>query len=176
MQELSAGLLAIFGHGTTEHHDLLLAGEFVENVLDISSHLGAIEHAIALINDEVFDVLSFDDFGACLQQREETTRGGDENMRLLGLECMDIDGFFDTSVDCLDLVVGVLAETLEFVLNLECEFTGVAQNDAAEGLGVSRQLVEHGKHEHCGFTSSGLCLAQDVLTVDCVRDALVLHF
>jgi hypothetical protein len=37
LEELSASLLAFVGHGTTEHHDLLLAGEFVEDGLDVSS-------------------------------------------------------------------------------------------------------------------------------------------
>lgn len=171
LEELSAGLLGFVRHGTTEHHDLLLAGQLVEDLLDVTSHLDTVEHAIALVDDEVFDVLSFDDFRASLEERHETAGGGDEDVRLLGFECVDVDGFFDTTVDGLHLEVGVLAETLEFARDLNRELTCVAQHDAAEWLRFRCQLVQHGQHEHCCLSRSCLRLAQNVFSVNCVRDA-----
>ena len=53
LQELLAVLLHLLGHGGAEHHDLLLVGRLDEDVLHVSPHARAAEHAVALVDDEV---------------------------------------------------------------------------------------------------------------------------
>lgn len=72
--------------------------------------------------------MSINDSRLGLEQSKTTTRGSNENMGFLGLEGMDIDRFFNTTVNSLNLEVSEFSETLEFVLNLEGQFSSVAQD------------------------------------------------
>jgi len=51
----------------------------------------------------------------------------------------------------------------------------VAQNQGRAGLGVVRDRLESGKHEHCGLAHSRDSLAEDVLTEDGDWDAALLN-
>jgi hypothetical protein len=52
----------------------------------------------------------------------------------------------------------------------------VAQDDGRDGLWVLRELLEGGEHEHCSFSHTRLCLAEDVDSHHGIRDALLLNF
>jgi len=98
--ELLAGSLDITGEGGSEHHDLLVVGSLLENVLDVSSHVDrfSTEKSVALIKDEHLEVAQVE---LLLTAKLQDTAGGSHN-DVWGLEALEeldvvLDGL--TTVD-----------------------------------------------------------------------------
>ena len=178
LAELAADWADLLAEGGGEHHDLLLVGGHAEDLLDVTAHLERFQDAIALIEDEMLDVVELE--GLLLGKAEDTTGSTDDDVRAVVLEnvAVGLDG--DTTVEDggLDLRQ-VLGETLILVSDLEGKLASVAEDEdgnlvltGGEGAGV--QLVQCGQNEDGGLTHTGLGLADDVHTKDGLGDALVL--
>merc|ERR1712203_775251 len=59
LHELLADWSDVLGEGGAEHHHLLLVGSRTENLLHVTPHVQLLEHLVALIQDEVLQVLQW---------------------------------------------------------------------------------------------------------------------
>jgi len=138
--ELLAGVLDVSGEGGGEHHDLLVVGSLLENVLDVSSHvhLFSAEQSVTLIKNKHLEVAQVEVLLA--DELKDTARGShDDVWRLKALQEFDVilDGL--STVDDISAYLGhVLGEALELILDLVGQLTGMAEDDGAAGLGVLR--------------------------------------
>lgn len=134
-----------------------------------------VEHLVALIEHKALDVAQAKVLVA--NEGVETTRGGDDDVRVGLLVLEDVDVVLDgsTAVEHSSLDVRqVLAETCILVLDLESQLAGVAHNQdgalAVDGL----DLLEGGQDEDGSFTKTRLGLAENVGSEDGLRDAVLL--
>ena len=82
LQKLLAVLLHLFGHGGTEHHNLLVMGSLHKNVLNVGSHLGVAENLVAFVNNEELAL----DQSIFLPSRRRSTCGGLNHTTFRGLQ------------------------------------------------------------------------------------------
>lgn len=61
LQELLTVFFEFFGHGSTEHHNLLIMRSLDENLLNVGSHSGVTQNLVALVDDEEFAFGEVDD-------------------------------------------------------------------------------------------------------------------
>jgi hypothetical protein len=136
-----------------------------------------LEHLVALVEDEVLDVLGLQDFLA--SESVQATGGGDDDVRALSLVFEHLRILLDRGAaeEGGDADVGhVLGETRVLVLDLVRELTRVAENDdrhlSIDGL----ELLQAGQHEHRCLSMTRLGLAQDVHPQDGLGNALLLDY
>ena len=178
LAELAADGADLLAQGGGEHHDLLLVGGHAEDLLDVTTHLERFQDAIALVEDEMLDVVELE--GLLLGKAEDTAGSTNDDVGAVVLEdvAVGLDG--DTTVEDSGLDLRkVLGETLVLVSDLEGKLTSVAKDEDGDlvltgGEGAGVQLVQSGQDEDGGLTHTGLGLADDVHTKDGLGDALVL--
>ena len=98
-----------------------------EDGLDVSSHIEGFQHFVTLIQDEVLNVL-------CLKvltpdQSEDAAWCAYDDCGRVLLKLLDVLGHRLTAIQNVDrdlFRVHVLGESVVLLLDLECEFTGVA--------------------------------------------------
>jgi len=118
--ELLASLLNVTGKSSSEHHDLLVVRSFLENVLDITSHVHRVssEESIALVKHKHLEVAQVQ---LLLTAKLEDTAGS-TNDDVWGLEALkELDVVLDglTTVDNVSFDVShVLGEADELILDL----------------------------------------------------------
>lgn len=72
-------------------------------------------------------------------------------------------------------VVHVLGEAVVFVLDLEGQLAGVAEDQDADLAVHGLELLQGRQHEHGRLAHTRLGLADDIHAQDSLRNALVLH-
>jgi hypothetical protein len=134
-----------------------------------------VEHLVALIEDEGFDVAQGKNLVA--DKSIETARGSnnDIRVRLLVLEELDVLCHGCSAVEDRGLDVWeVFAESCVLVLDLVSQFASVAHD---QHLTLSRngfELMQGSKDEYCGLTKTGLGLAEDIDVEHCRGNAYLL--
>ena len=158
-----------------EHHDLLVMGSFLENSLNICTHVDTLKALIALIHHKVTDMGQVHSF--FLSQSFHTARGTYNDVRALcrifAHLTLLLDGQSTEEVAHTD-VLHVSGETLILVADLECQLTGVAKNHHRNLTINWFQLLQAGDDEHRGLTHTGLSLANNIHAKNSLRNALVL--
>lgn len=100
----------------------------------------------------------------------------DDDVGHLSLQGGDIGLDGDTTVEDARLDLGqILGEALVFLLDLESQLTGVAEDNDVHFVGYRSHKVQRRQHEDSSLAHTGLGLADDVVLEDGVGDALVLH-
>lgn len=136
-----------------------------------------LEHLVALIKDEMFDVLRIENLVA--SEGVEATWSCDDNVRALGLVPQGLGIFGDghASVECRDADIGhVLGEATVLVFDLEGKFARVTENDDGHFPIHGLELLQRRKHENSRLSVTRLCLAQDIHSQDCLRNTLLLNY
>ena len=107
----------------------------------------------------------------------EATRGGDDDVRALGLVLEQLGVLLDRSTAVKDggaNVRHVLGEPNVLVPNLESELAGMA-HDQHGALARNRlDLLEGGQDENSRLTKTRLGLADDITTEKSLRDTVLL--
>eukprot|EP00128_Syssomonas_multiformis_P001969 Colp12_sorted_trinity150504_noHs@29447 len=158
-----------------KHHNLLVVGSGLENLLNKLAHIKLGEHLVTLVNNEVLDVRKIELLA--LHEILQTTRSTNNNMGLVILQLLDV--LVDRSLAHEDssLDVGsVAAETLKLISDLESKFTSVADDHSAHLAVNGLQLLECGDDKNSGLTHTRLGLAQEIVTQDGLGNALLLNF
>lgn len=150
----------------------------VENTRrDTDEHTNLVEHLVTLIEDEALDVaeaeLLVSDEGV------QTTGSGDDDVRVSFLVGKELNVLLhgSTTVEDGGLDIGhVLCESGVFVLDLVGELTGVA-HDQDRGLTLDGlHLLEGCEDEDGSLSQTGLGLADDIVTENGLRNALLLDW
>lgn len=138
-------------------------------------HTDLIKHLVALVEYEALDVAKAEVLVA--YQGIQTTRCGDNDVRVSVLVLEEIDVVLNWSATVEDAgldVRQILAETSILILDLESQFTGVAE-DEHRGLASNRlDLLQSGQNEDSRFTETRLGLSENVGTEDGLWDTLLL--
>jgi len=109
---------------------------------------------------------------------EESSWSSDDDSGLFSLESFLLILHVFSSDDDESLEVQILAEAVEFLRNLVCEFSGVGQNQAVH-LALLRHVdesVQSRQDEDGGLPHTRLSLTQDVQSQKRMRKTLLLHF
>jgi len=178
LAELAADRADLLAQGGGEHHDLLLVGGHAEDLLDVAAHFQGFQDAIALVEDEMLDVIELE--GLLLGKAEDAAGSTDDDVGAVVLEDVTVGLDGDTAIEDGGLDLGkVLGEALVLVGDLEGKLPSVANDQdgnlvltGGEGAGV--ELVQSGQDEDGRLTHTGLGLANDVHAEDGLGDALVL--
>lgn len=127
IHELSADFFDFLRHCAREHHDLLFMRSFHENFLNISSHAQIFQHLIALVDNEILKFVKLQD--ALLDQILNSARGSHDDVWLLLLQTLDVLLNINAAIISIHLEkVEVFSKSSEFVFNLVCQFSHVAQD------------------------------------------------
>lgn len=177
-----ADLLGSFREGGREHHNLqTLLGRILghEDLLDLLSHGGFVEHLVALVQDEMLQVIQLQSWILCW--------GAAEGLDSTWSTYYDVWGSFlvfqnllvlrdwDTAKeDLLSQVTEVLGESIKLLLDLVGELSRVTQNEGGGWLGVVVELLQDRQDEDCGLSETGDGLTEDVTTVVGLWDTLLL--
>jgi len=84
LHEFLANLARLFRQGGREHHHLLLVRRLAEDLLDVAAHVKRIEHLVALVKNEMLDMLQVERLGA--DKAQDAAGGADDNVRAVLLE------------------------------------------------------------------------------------------
>jgi hypothetical protein len=171
LHELSADRLDFLGKGGREHHNLLLLRSSTENVLHISAHVRLVEHLVTLVEDK--DANAAKSQSLVTDKSLETTRSTDNDMRasFLVLERLHVGLDGSTTIEDTGLDVGhVLAETVVLVADLVGQLTSVAHDNHRDLSVHGLNLLKGSKNEDSSLTQTGLGLADNVTTEECLGD------
>ena len=159
----------------TEHHDLFVVWRLLEDILDITAHVERLEHLVALVEDKVLALLQIDRLFA--EKREEAAWSGDNNVRRLRLQDVQIPLDANAAIEDIDLDRRhVLCEARELVSDLKGKLARVAKDDDDGLAGHGLDLLEGGEDEDGRLAHATLCLAEDVHAENGLRNALLLDY
>mmetsp|Transcript_5810 Transcript_5810/g.12664 ORF Transcript_5810/g.12664 Transcript_5810/m.12664 type:complete len:340 (+) Transcript_5810:682-1701(+) len=174
LHELLADDAHLWAKSGREHHHLLLMRGRLEDLLHVLAHVELLEHLVALVEDEVLDVLG--DEVLVPHHLQHTSRRADDNVRRFVLQDALVLSDRHATVEDGRLDVGqVSLETVELVVDLVGQLARVAEHKGANLRLLGLELMQAGEHEDGRLTHSRLGLAEDVHAEDRLRDALVLH-
>merc|ERR1719237_716083 len=174
LHELLADGADVLAEGGAEHHDLLLVRRRTEDLLHVAPHVELLEHFVALVEDEVLEVLEVELLAP--DQRQDPAGSADDDVRAVGLEHLLVLGDRQATEEHSGLDAGhVLGEPLVLFADLEGELPGVAHDEHGDLSVLRLDLLQGGQHEDGRLAHPGLGLAQDVHAEHGLRDALVLH-
>lgn len=135
------------------------------------------KHLVALIKNEVFNVFGVEKFVS--DEGIEATGGGNDDVRALSLvlEGFSVLGNGSSSIECANANIGhVLGKARVLVLDLECQFTRVAENEDRHFTVHGLELLQRRKDENGSLAMSRLSLAQNVHAKHRLWNALLLHY
>lgn len=135
------------------------------------------EHLVTLVKDEMFNVFGVQDLVS--SEGVQSTRSGDDDMRAFGLVFEDLGIFGDgrASIECADTDIGhVLSKASILVLDLECQFTGMAQNEHRHFTVHRFELLQRREDENGSFSVARFGLTENVHTQDSLGDTFLLHY
>lgn len=136
-----------------------------------------IQHLVALVEDEHLEIIEFQIFSA--RQSQDSTWGSNHDVRSLlwVFQQLDIVVNWDTTVESgTSDLLQVFCESIEFLLDLVRQLSGVAQDKSWSWFWISLiNLVEDRQDEHSGLTHTRDSLAENVLSGHSSRDALLLN-
>jgi hypothetical protein len=121
------------------------------------------ENLITLINDKGLDVAEAQVLVS--NERVQTTRGGNNNVRALGLVLNKVNVLLSRGTTVKNSganIRQVFGETRVLVLNLVGQLTGVAKNHNRDFTINRFNLLKSGKHENSSLTKTRLGLADNV--------------
>mmetsp|Transcript_84567 Transcript_84567/g.141017 ORF Transcript_84567/g.141017 Transcript_84567/m.141017 type:complete len:338 (+) Transcript_84567:450-1463(+) len=178
LHELLGRLTDVLRHGCGIHHHLLILRCLQVDLLHITTHVQLVQHPITFIQNEVLEFLQFQ--GALVCQRKDTTRRAHNNVgKLVTLRVEGLLVFGNKGTAIEDCAVGmrkVLRETGELVVDLERQLACVAEDQTVHELLVRLfQLLKSRQHKDRSLAHPGFGLAEQVLSQNRLRDALVLH-
>lgn len=114
LHKLAADDLVLFLHGSGEHHDLLVVRRLHENFLNVRSHFGLAHHVVALVHDEVLDVLERKVLAT--HEVQNTARSSNNNVRRVLLQSRDVFGDVNSAHELLHAQKAqIFSESLEFL-------------------------------------------------------------
>jgi len=179
LAELAADRADLLAQCGGEHHDLLLVGGHAEDLLNVTTHFERLKDTIALVEDEMLDVIKLE--GLLLGKTEDAAGSANDDVGAIVLEDITVGLDGDTTIEDGGLHLGkVLGEALVLVSDLEGKLASVAEDEdrnliLAGGEGAGVQLMQSGQNEDGRLTHTGLGLTDDVHAEDGLGDALVLH-
>lgn len=139
------------------------------------NYTNLIKHLVALIEHESRDAseakLLF------THKSVQTTWSRDDDVGVCRLVAEELLVLLDISATVEDLSLDfwhVLAETLILVLDLECKLTCVAHDQDADFAVDWLDLLQSGQHKDGCLSETGLGLAEDIGSEDCLRNAHLL--
>jgi hypothetical protein len=158
----------------------IIALEFVHASASCTSPSSAltrlIEHLVALIEDENADLAKSKVLIA--GESPKTTRSTNDNMGACVLALQDLNILLDGSATVEDTgldIRKILAEAVVLIANLVGQLTGVAhdnnRNLAIDGL----NLLKRGENEDSSLSETGLRLAENICSKQCLRDDTLLN-
>jgi hypothetical protein len=115
-------------------------------------------------------------FSTCESKNSTWGTNDDVRAKLVVLEELNIIINWHTAVKSgTSNLRKIFCESIELLLDLIGELSGIAQDEGSSWLWVSLvDLVQDRKDEDSGLTHTGLSLAQDIFSVDSGWDALLL--
>lgn len=138
-------------------------------------HTNLLEYLVALVDHKALDIAQTKVLVA--NEGVKTAGSGDDDVRVSSLVLENRDVVLDGSTTVEDRglnVRQVLAETCVLVLDLESQFTGVANNHD-RALAVHRlNLLKGGQDENGSFTKTRLGLTENVGSENGLRNAVLL--
>jgi len=162
-----------FGEGGREHHNLFLVRGGSEDILNIASHIELLQHFIALVENEMLDVLQAQ-LSASHQSQNSAWRSDDDVRRVLAKSFSVVLDWHTAEEDAHFDGGHVLAESFVLLGDLEGELSRVAENDGADLAIDGLHLLKSSKYENGSFTHTRFGLAEHVHTEHGLWDALVL--
>lgn len=143
-----ASLLRLVSESGREHHNLpILRVSAHEDLLHLSSHVWLIKHLVALIENEHLLVIAVQ--GLVLHESKDSSWSSDHDV--WGLESLeDLDVLLDghASIEHFSSNVWhIFGESVEFVLNLVTQLSGVAQDQSSVWLWVLLKLMQDREDE-----------------------------
>lgn len=158
----------LWGQSGREESDLDIAGQELENVLDLVFETTG-QHLIGLIEDEKLQVLSLEE--ASLHHVVNTAGGADNDVGATALELLDVVLDDSASDASLDLDVHVLTDGVNDVSNLHRQLAGWRHNQGLtvvrDGvLGVSVNALKHSNSESTSLTGTRLSLGNGIFALD----------
>jgi hypothetical protein len=178
----SANFLGGFRQGGREHHDLqALLGRILrhEDFLDLLPHGGLIEHLVALVQNEMLQVIQLQNWILWWGAAEglDSTWSTYYDMRgsfLVFQNLLILLDWYTAEKDLLSNVWEILRESVCLLLDLVGQLSRVTQNEGGCWLGVIIELLQDRQDEHSGLTETGYSLAEDITAVVGLGDALLL--
>mmetsp|Transcript_69783 Transcript_69783/g.202256 ORF Transcript_69783/g.202256 Transcript_69783/m.202256 type:complete len:241 (+) Transcript_69783:544-1266(+) len=148
-------------HGRAEHHHLLLLRRADEDLLDVLPHVQLVQALVALVQHKVRELVQLQ---ILLPEEPQHTSGrADEDVRATLLQHFPVLLDRHTAVDDSGLDLSeVLREAVELMLDLVCQFAGVADHQCLDRLLRGIELLQAGEDEHRGLAHARLRLAEDV--------------
>jgi len=175
LAELAADGADLLGQSRAEQHDLLLVRRHAEYFLHVPAHVELLQHAVALVQNEVLD--AGQNQRLLPAQRQYPPGRPHDNVRLVVGQNLPVVLDVDAAVEHRRLDRRqVLGEPFVLVGDLEGQLAGVAQHDDLDVVVVGGrvELVEGRQHEDGGLPHPRLGLADDVPAQHRLGDALVL--
>mmetsp|Transcript_38923 Transcript_38923/g.86582 ORF Transcript_38923/g.86582 Transcript_38923/m.86582 type:complete len:221 (-) Transcript_38923:243-905(-) len=165
----------VLGQSSGEHHDLLVVGCELEDLLDVRAHVKLLKHLVTLIQHKVADSVQLQ--RSLLGELLDPSGGANDDVGGLLLQLLLLLLHRESTEEVANLhTTQASAETLKLVADLVCKLACVAKNDSLYFVGLGVKLLEDRKNEHSGLAHTRLRLAKDIHTQNGVRDALVLNF
>ena len=145
-----------------------------EYLLDVPPHVQLLENPIALVQDEMLDLIEIQGF--LPHELQNTPGGSNHNVGAIVLAHVLVQGNLDSTIENGSLDSWqIFREPLVLVSNLEGKLAGVAK-DQHRNLTINRlQLVQGGKHKDGSLAHTRFGLAHNVHTKNSLRNALVLN-
>lgn len=176
VKDFAGQLCRMAGESGGEKEGLALSWQFGDNGADIGQE-AHIEHAIGLIEDEVFDLIETQ--FALAEEVEEATWGGDEDIKAFA-ESFDLWMKADAAVDGTDAGVLILSIFPEAGGDLAGEFAGGGEDKDAKSFGdrfggIFLEPLENGQGKGCCFAGTRLGASEHVATALDERDCLRLN-
>ena len=133
------------------------------------------QHFVAFIQDKVLEVIQLE-FLSADDQVLNTPRCANNNVRLGFFDFFNVRSDWCSAEEAGGFDAGqVLGEALEFFLDLDGQFAGVAHNHDVDFAINRLELLECGEDKHGCLTHATLGLADDIRLLNCLRDAAFLH-
>lgn len=153
LHELDADLSDGLGHSGTEHHDLLVSGGFLEDVLDVSPHVQFLKYFVTLIQDEELQFIQFEVLSPDQIKDPSGSPHNDGRRFVLENPLLLVDGV--SSIEHLGLHIGqVLPDPIEFLVDLEGQFPGMTEDQGTDWLWILSESMEDGGDEDCSLAHS----------------------
>ena len=162
---------------STEHHYLSVVGiSFHENFLYLSSHVSFNEHFIAFIENEKSEVIQL--HVALVDQLKNSTWCTDNNMWSFFTfkYCNILLDWNTAKKDVRSDIWHMFGKTDYFFFDLICEFSDITQNKSGIWLWILFHLLQNRNDKHSCLTHYWYSLAQDISSMDGLRNAFLLNF
>ena len=166
-----------FGESSREHHYLSVVGiSFHENFLYLLSHVSFDQHFVAFVENEKSEVIKLQ--VSLVDQLKNSSWCTDYNMWSFFAfkNCNILLDWNTTEKDMGSDLRHMFGKTVYFFFDLICELSDIAQNKGGIWLWVIFHLLQNRNNKNGCLTHSWYSLAQDISSMDGLRNAFLLNF